>query len=174
MGKWANQQDTKIAVVEAGDYMRIQKVVSQLSKYEKECLFFSPLADGEFAKKTTEIGISLPEELLELLHCFDGGELFIPGTTIYGLASHPHVHSIQQANAELKQLRYSIPSNYYVFGKLNFGDFLCVNLEPGHDVIEWDHENNERYCSWGSISEWLQETITVYTNEISGENNAKA
>lgn len=69
---------------------------------------------------------------------------------------------IRFANRGSLRKQFCIPNNYLLFAKVNYGDFLCINLNSPYDVIQWDHENDEEYCSWAPLAEWLNETIAEY------------
>lgn len=111
--------------------------------------------------------IELPVEYKELLALFNGGEIFIPGTTIFGL--NDLSYSIKKENRHDLRALFSIPNTYLIIGKLNFGDFICINLNAPFDVIQWDHENDLEYCNWSSITEWLNDEIENYKANEEGE-----
>ncbi len=108
-----------------------------------------------FQKKN---GIVLPLPLAELLTCFDGGELFVPGTVIYGTGANGG-ESLKDANRREKRNIFKIPNTFLVFAKVNYGDFLCIDLNNNNEVIQWDHELDEEFCRWNSLEEWLKDTI---------------
>lgn len=116
----------------------------------------------------TSNSIILPNELTVLYEHFDGGEIFIPGTVIYGLEPNDKRMTLREANAKTRRSAFSIPNHYLIFAKLNFGDLLCVNLNAPYDVIQWDHENDEQYCTWTSISECLKESIDCFKKYEAG------
>lgn len=113
-------------------------------------------------------GIKLPEKYKLLLTLFNGGELFVPGITIYGIGISEGF-DLKFANRSALRSQFRIPNNYLIFGKVNYGDFLCIDLKQPYDVIQWDHENDEKYCSWESIEEWLYETIAEYEKYEKGD-----
>lgn len=114
--------------------------------------------------------IFFPQELKDLYEHFDGGEIFIPGTLVYGLTSSEKRKTVKEANSRLTRSNYGIPNNYLIIAKLNFGDLICVNLNAPFDVVQWDHENDEKYCFWNSICEWLDETVRDYRDYEEGTN----
>lgn len=113
-------------------------------------------------------GIVLPEQLKMLYMCFDGGEIFIPGTTIYGIRFAEKQDSLCARN-EKYHVNSSIPNNYIVFARLNYGDLICVNLNEPNDVIQWDHESDEVFCYWDDIDSWLMEAIADFEDYMAGE-----
>ena len=142
--------------------MNKQKIFESLMTYSNchdLCEAVSKEVIYEFEQKNQ---ILLPRELKDLYRCFDGGELFIPGTIVYGLIPSEKRKTIKEVNLKIKRSSFNIPKNYLIIAKLNFGDMICVNLKDPFDVVQWDHENNEKYCFWNSICEWLDETIQVY------------
>ena len=101
-------------------------------------------------------GLRLPAQYRELLSCFDGGELYIPGTVLYGLASP---RSLERANSPQARELWHIPADYVIIGRLNYGDLLCIQSEEPGRVMIWDHEKDEEACSWPSLALWLEEEI---------------
>lgn len=116
----------------------------------------------------TSNSIVLPSDLIAVYEHFDGGEIFIPGTVIYGLKPNDRRMTLREANAKTRRSVFSIPNHYLIFAKLNFGDLLCINLNDPYDVIQWDHENDEQYCTWPSIFEWLKEAINCFKEYEAG------
>ena len=147
--------------------MTIKEIYDQLKKYQKIMRFNSPATEVDVKAYEVSDGKQIPEELKELYMLFDGGEIFVPGTRIYGLGSQNR-KTISAVNRNDRQ-SFSIPENYLVFARLNFGDFMCINTEVPFDVIQWDHESNEEYLKWGSLSSWLQETIEDYACDGGGQ-----
>lgn len=150
--------------------MSSDKTFQVLMTYDKCHDVCTALLDSDINDFEKENSVALPQELRCLYRHFDGGEIFIPGTTIFGLTNSNKRKTIKEVNSKLSRSRFNIPSTYLIFAKLNFGDLICVNLNAPFDVIQWDHENNENYCVWGSISEWLDETIKEYIDYEEGAN----
>lgn len=121
---------------------------------------------ADFEKKNN---ISLPDSYKELLSFFDGGEIFIPGTIIYGINEHKGYKTIREINSSEYRKRFNIPKTHLIFGKLNYGDLLCINLNDPYDVILWSSDTDEEDFSWDSLSKWLEETINDY-EEYDGGN----
>lgn len=136
----------------------LEKLMLFSRVHELNCgLTKEQIADFEVANK-----INLPQELKELYKQFDGGELFIPGTTVYGLFDNENTETIRNKNKKSIRGKMSMPYNYLIFAKLNYGDFVCVNLNAPYDVIQWSHEDDEVFCIWDSIEQWLSEMIADY------------
>lgn len=150
--------------------MSFEKVFQALLSYNKCHDICEALSDNDINTFEKKNSITLPKELRYLYRHFDGGEIFIPGTTIFGLTNSNKRKTIKEVNSKLSRSRYDIPSTYLIFAKLNFGDLICVNLNAPFDVIQWDHENNEKYCVWSSTSEWIDETIREYIDYEEGAN----
>ena len=106
-------------------------------------------------------GIKLPTPLIELLSLFDGGELFVPGTVVYGLIRHGKMKSLTEANSSHYRSLFTLPDTCVIFAELNYGDFICIDSKD-NSVIQWDHEKDEQYQMWSSLEEWLAETIDAY------------
>lgn len=150
--------------------MSSDKTFQALMTYDKCHDVCTALLDSDISDFEKENSVVLPQELRCLYRHFDGGEIFIPGTTIFGLANSNKRKTIKEVNSKLSRSRFDIPSTYIIFAKLNFGDLICVNLNAPFDVIQWDHESNEKYCVWSSISEWIDETIKEYIDYEEGAN----
>lgn len=105
-------------------------------------------------------GAFIPKDYIELLKVFNGGELFVPGTVMYGITRYKDYPSLfdTKGTSEL----FSIPKNYLIIGHLNFGDIICINTEPPYDIIQWDHETDEKFLQWSSIDSFLNEQIEDY------------
>ena len=89
---------------------------------------------------------------------------------IYGINQSSKRKTLREANSKVSRGNYTIPSNYLVVAKLNFGDLICVNLNNPFNVIQWDHETDEQYCFWDSLFEWLEESIKEYKDYEEGAN----
>ena len=105
----------------------------------------------------------LPEPLSQLLMEFNGGELFVPGTTIHGLNKRGKALSLWEVNQEYLHEMVADPDRYLVFATTNFGDMLLFDKETGQ-IIRYDHETGEQVSSWGSLEKWLKNTIKQEKN----------
>lgn len=106
--------------------------------------------------------LRLPKDYIELLNHFDGGEILIPGPIIFGIKENEMRKTIKEVNGKSFRKNFSIPDNYLIIGKLNYGDLICINLNKPNDVLQWDHENNERFCSWDNLFDWLNDNFSSY------------
>ena len=149
--------------------MSLSTLYQELCHYSNMHELNTPLEKADLRRFEDDNGLVLPAPLVELLSFFDGGEIFIPGTIVYGVNSSNRFKSIKEANSSTIRNNYRIPKSYLIFSCLNYGDFICVNLKDPHDVIQWDHEKDEEFCSWGSIEEWLSETIQSYKDYEDGD-----
>ena len=64
--------------------MDIQALYAALRQYEDVMALNAPAVLAALAAFEEAQCLKLPPALRELLACFNGGEIFIPGTTIYG------------------------------------------------------------------------------------------
>jgi hypothetical protein len=142
--------------------MNKEKIFQLLMMYSECHDLCRALSKEAISKFEQQNKISLPQEMKDLYGCFDGGEIFIPGTILYGLMPSKKRKTVKEANSKLTRSKLNIPNTYLVIAKLNFGDLICVNLNAPYDVVQWDHESNEKYCFWDSIYDWLDETIRDY------------
>ena len=140
----------------------MQKVLKKLIGLKTSNDIVPPINLGEITKFETSNNLFLPVELKELYQKFDGGEVLIPGPTIFGIKPCEKRADLKKANSYEKRIIFSIPNNYLIIAKLNFGDYICINLNTPHDIIQWDHENDKIFCSWNNLEEWLQENIDSF------------
>ena len=149
--------------------MSIKTLYQQLSSFQNVMELEKPLSKKALEEFQNLNGITLPRQFAELLFCFDGGELFIPGTFIYGIDNKDLKKTIKFANRGDFRKQFSIPPSYLIFARLNYGDFICIDLNEPYRLIQWDHELDEEYCSWTNIEEWLSETIKNYKDFEDGD-----
>lgn len=140
----------------------MQKVLRKLIGSKTNNDIVPPVNLGEITKFESSNNLFLPVELKELYQKFDGGEVLIPGPTIFGIEPSKKRPDLKTANSYEKRMNFSIPNNYLIIAKLNFGDYICINLNTPNDVIQWDHENDKIFCSWNNLEEWLQENVDSF------------
>lgn len=131
-------------------------VYEKLQSYSKRMELNEAVTENEISSFEKENKIEIPKDYTELLKHFDGGELFVPGTILYGIAHSAGNHTLSEIN--LKRQIYRLPDTMLIIGKLNYGDILCIDLN-NQNVVQWDHELNVEFCRWNSLEEWLEETI---------------
>lgn len=140
----------------------MKKTISRMINKRTNNELLPPLSGSEICEFEKNNGIMLPKDYVEILKTFDGGEILIPGPQIFGLKESEIRKSIREANNKKTRNSLSIPKNYLIIAKLNFGDFICINLNQPFDVIQWDHENDQLFCTWNSLEEWLIENIDLF------------
>ena len=148
--------------------MDLKQLYKRIENYKSIMDLNMPINSDSLKYFKESNGIKLPEKYKALLTLFNGGELFVPGTTIYGIGLSDRF-DLKFANRSTLRTQFCIPINYLIFGKVNYGDFLCIDLNQPYNVIQWDHENDEEYCSWESIEEWLHDTIAEYEKYEKGD-----
>ena len=99
---------------------------------------------------------------------FNGGEIFIPGTKIFGITDEEE-YSVKFNNGKKTRSNFNIPNNYLIIAQLNFGDFICIDLNYPNRIIQWDHEEDVEFDEWNSLEEWLSEQIRDYMNNLEEE-----
>lgn len=139
--------------------MEMQALCAKLRSHEGVMALNAAATPAGLATYEEVWHLRLPPSLRALLSCFNGGEIFVPGTVIYG-ANPEGPYSLALANAG--KGRFSIPEQYLVFAKLNFGDLMVINTEVPYDVIQWDHEVDEAFDRWEGLEIWLNEAIQDY------------
>lgn len=142
--------------------MNLSEIVKTLKKYCDLMELMPPANMIDVVSYERKHNSKLPESYTKLLQQFNGGEIFIPGTTIYGIRPSDGYYAIENVNSDELRNSMSIPEDFLVIGKLNFGDYICISLNGSEKVIQWDHENGEEFYSWDSIEAWLTETIEDY------------
>lgn len=147
----------------------IEKIYTGLMQYSNLHELNNGLTKEKIIEFETENRISLPEDLKELYQYFDGGELFIPGTTVYGLYDPKVEYTVRNANrGEIRQ-KMSLPVTYLIIAKLNYGDLICIDLNSPHKVVQWSHETDEMFCEWESLGQWLSEMIFDFKEFEAGD-----
>ena len=141
----------------------MKSIFEKLKQYKNVMEFNPPISDDIIHDWDGK----LPAPLMELYRYFNGGEIFIPGTRIFGLTGRED--DVISLNDSHVRTLFDIPESYVIFARLNFGDYICINREAPFDLIQWDHENNEEYDGWDSLEEWLSESITDYSDYLHGE-----
>ena len=142
--------------------MDIIDLFNELKKFDDVMELNPGLSESVLEDFQKSNGIRLPRSYCRLLTCFDGGELFIPGTVIYGLNRHHKILDVKTVNGKKNRELFSIPKTYLIIGRLNYGDYLCIDLNNEHEMIQWDHETDQEFCRWNSLEELLEETIADY------------
>lgn len=142
--------------------MSIGTVINDLNKFIDIMEFNRSATDTEIEEFQSINNIKLPDSYIELLKCFDGGEIFVPGIVIYGINAGVNKHTVKYINGKNVRKDFNIPSTLLIIGKLNYGDWLCIDLNQKNEIVQWDHEQNEEFCRWESLEDWLEETINEY------------
>ncbi|MCL2165193.1 MAG: SMI1/KNR4 family protein [Oscillospiraceae bacterium] len=105
--------------------------------------------------------IQLPEYYREWLLFANGGELFVPGTQLYGIAPAAE-NSLVAQNSSTNRSPYALPNSLYIVGRTNFGDILCVDLNS-QELVQWDHEENEEFLRWNSLVDYIDDELRSYS-----------
>ena len=141
--------------------MSIESKYTELNQYPKEMDLQPSASEKEINDFQTETGILLPEELKALYRLFNGGEIFVPGTTIFGFTRRGRVPSLQEINDSERRGTDSIPDQYLIIAKLNFGDYICIDTSGSGHLIQWDHEIDKEESEWADLEEWLADEIQL-------------
>lgn len=79
--------------------------------------------------------ITLPSELKSLYRVFDGGEIFIPGTLIYGIKQSSKRKTLLEVNSKVSRGNYTIPidnvikTNFSLYNKSIFNQPYLMKKE---------------------------------------------
>lgn len=140
----------------------MKEIIKKLIELKEHNDIEPPISPNEIKKFEAKNNLLLPCELKNIYQEFDGGEILIPGPKIFGLEDSEKRESLREANSKRIRNNFSIPRNYLIIAKVNFGDFICINLNQPFDIIQWDHENNKPFCTWNSLTEWLRDNIDSF------------
>ena len=113
-----------------------------------------------FEKKT---GIVLPDDYMEFLTIYNGGEIFIPGTSIAGIYDEEQEEKEKFGNYLDDNLQKKWPDmgdKLLIVADLNYGDMICID-EENNVIVQWDHEKGEIVEEWDSFSSWLKEEMEI-------------
>ena len=113
-----------------------------------------------FEKKT---GIVLPDDYMEFLTIYNGGEIFIPGTSIAGIYDEEMKEKERFGNYLDDNLQKKWPDmgdELLIVADLNYGDMICID-EKNNVIVQWDHEKGEVVEEWDSFSSWLKEEMEI-------------
>lgn len=109
------------------------------------------------------VNISLPKEYQEWLLFSNGGEIFVPGTLLFGVGDS-ETHSLVEQNRDAARELFALNDSLLIVGRFNFGDLLCLDLRSG-EAVQWDHELDEEFLRWPSFYQYLDEEITAFVGE---------
>ena len=146
-----------------------EAIFTRLMHYSRVHELNKGLSSDKISEFEAENGIVLPQDLKELYSHFDGGELFVPGATVYGIYDSSAENTVKCRNSGVVRRKTSLPLTYLIIARLNYGDLVCVSLNAPYKVIQWSHEDDELFCEWESIEQWLSEMISDYEAYTEGE-----
>lgn len=136
-------------------------IFKELKNFSNEMDFNPAVSEDEIKNFERENNISLPASYKELLTHFDGGEIFVPGTLIFGINNYEDCPSIKDVNSKSKRSFISIPNDNLIIAELNFGDFIAIDLNS-EEVLQWDHECDEEFDRWGTLYDFIEFLISSY------------
>lgn len=140
----------------------MRNVIYKILKSHANNEVLPPLTEVEISEFEKSNRIRLPLDYVELLKHFDGGEILIPGPTIFGIKKSPFRKTIKEVNSKSNRKNFNVPNDYLIIGKTSYGDLICINLNVSNEIIQWDHETNEKFCSWKHLSEWLDDNLISF------------
>ena len=119
------------------------------------CELSNPILD-------TEIDYTLPSAYLDILRLFNGGEIFLPGTVIYGIGNDSKFPFFKSANyGDIHKAR-SIPNSLLIIGQVNYGDLICIEKDVPNKIFLWDINEHTISYQWTDFSQLLEEEIEDY------------
>ncbi len=146
----------------------MKEILDKLLSYSNQHDLNAGISDEKIVDFEKTNGIRLPKSLKELYVRFDGGELFIPGTTVYGIFDSDVNNTLRARNSNAIRSKMALANNYLIIARLNYGDLICVDLNCENRVIQWSHETDEEFCEWDSLEQWLSEMIADYEEYEAG------
>lgn len=153
--------------------MNLHEIYNELNKYSDSMSLAPPATESNIVAFENDNSIQLPKPFIELLKLFNGGNIQISGIEIYGINREETKNFTYISQVNRKSLK--LPENYYIIAKLNYGDYICLNFLPPHDVIQWDNTNKSKYLSWNSLESWLESLLNFgYTSIEKGNNQSNA
>lgn len=138
--------------------MRISELLNTIKSY----------GNSEISEPIDERDTVIPKPYMELLKMFNGGEIFVPGTVIYGIGMESKFPLFEAANTQATLDIYEISNSYLVVGHVNYGDLICIDKEKPHHLYLWDTENHSVSYEWDSFEKLLEEEIEDYILYLEG------
>lgn len=140
----------------------MKELINKLTRYSSAVVvLYPPATEEDIINAQNELGVEFPLNYLELLKHFNGGELFIPGSVIYGVGKNSY-HDLLQENKGNFRKESGLLNNFLIIGETNYGDWLCVNLVRPQKIFLWDKENKEFYQDWNDFKCFIQDEINEW------------
>lgn len=124
-----------------------------------DCRFAEPVGDAQFAQLQDALGISIPDELCQLLHESDGirGEY---GVDLIWSAERIRTDNLLfRTNNDFREL-YMPFDHLLFFADAGNGDQFAFAILAGEvrslDVFAWNHENDSRVWVAPSLTKYLE------------------
>lgn len=113
--------------------IKIEEIFEKILKNKDKMILYRGVTNECISKYESNNKMYIPDEYKSWLKFSNGGELFVPGTILFGIESDvspiDQEKTLRYANrSEIRKRMFSIPLSYLVVGKLNFGDFICIDL----------------------------------------------
>lgn len=143
--------------------MNIHGVFSALDQND-QLLRNAPATADEIRTAEQCLCATFPSEYSDWLLLSDGGEICPPGLSLYGVSvrnlSREELLAFENRLTFRRDVLH-MPTGLLIIGKLCFGDYICLNMEEGNQVVQWDVENETPFLVWASLcsyleSEWLR------------------
>jgi hypothetical protein len=117
-----------------------------------------PATAESISKVEKALNAVLPAAYREWLGFSNGGEIFVPGTIFYGTDGN---NSLANNNTSKLREQFSIPKNLVIIGQMNFGDFVCADLNT-QQIVQWSHDDGEEFLRWDNFYIFLDNEISDY------------
>lgn len=110
-------------------------------------------------------GWMIPAEYSSFLLESNGGEIYIPGTVLFGVDPAESWCSLAEHNQP--EFRGNLPEEYLIIGVTNYGN--PIGMYTGDDidedtcmVVEWDTEEQEACEYWDSLEDMFLTEREIY------------
>ncbi|GFH42496.1 hypothetical protein Hs30E_10470 [Lactococcus hodotermopsidis] len=137
--------------------------IKHLIDTKAEMHFHAGASEDSIRHYENEANVKIPSAFREWLLFSDGGEIFVPGTVLYGVDGNAKP-SLFSGNSGQERGTFALGDSLLVIGRFNFGDFLCVDTNSG-EVVQWNHEADEEFLRWSNFFAFIEEEIASFTSE---------
>ena len=134
----------------------MKEMIKKMNVCGARMVFRTGATAAEIERFEKNHAVRLPEDYRQLLMYSDGGELFAPGFSFYGVKED--TWNLAKENSAKNREPYDLPADLYIFGTQNYGDPVCFDLDT-YEVVQWDHETQSGACAWDSLQDFLGDMI---------------
>lgn len=153
----------------------MKQIKEMLARYEGAHDLTKPTTMARVEQFEAQLHLALPKDVKTFLTTIgNGGEIFVPGTVLYGIYDRDcgHVQEMSELmpywnRAEIR-MEYQLPRGFYVIGMTNYGNVIGIDEKTGK-IVEWDHEVGKPFITWDTFREYLAQEIAEYERYLREE-----